>query len=120
LFASKLSGAMIASAPVTFIEETAAAVFQDLRGSPHVAVRVEPSLVDACKAELARKLKENGMESKLFVFPDPDIALGDCRIEWADGGIVRDRAALESAIDKAVETLFPGIQTMMTDTQEEG
>jgi flagellar assembly protein FliH len=116
LFANKLSGALIAAAPITFVEETASAIFQDLRGSPHVAVRVEPSLVDGCKAELARKLKENGMETKLFVFPDPDIALGDCRIEWADGGIVRDRRALEAAIDRAVVTLFPKAHQTLDDS----
>lgn len=120
LFSAKLSGALIASAPVTFIEDTAAAIFQDLRGSPHLAVRVEPSLVDACKAELSRKLKENGLETKLFVFPDPDVALGDCRIEWADGGIVRDRKALEAAIDRVVETLFPNAATDTDLTVEEG
>lgn len=126
LFANKLSGALIAAAPITFIEETASAIFSDLRGSPHVAVRVEPSLVDGCKAELARKLKENGMETKLFVFPDPDIAVGDCRIEWADGGIVRDRKTLEAALDQAVATLFPNvIQTPefsqeLTATEQEG
>lgn len=120
LFSAKLSGALIASAPVTFIEDTAAAIFQDLRGSPHLAVRVEPSLVDACKAELAKKLKENGLETKLFVFPDPDVALGDCRIEWADGGIVRDRKALEAAIDKVVDTLFPNTATDTDMTVEEG
>lgn len=120
MFSAKLSGALIASAPVTFIEETAAAIFADLRGSPHLAVRVEPSLVDACKVELARKLKESGIETKLFVFPDPDVALGDCRIEWADGGIVRDRKSLEGAIDKAVETLLPGAAADNNVTGEEG
>ena len=28
---------------------------------------------------------------------EPDIAAGDCRIEWADGGVTRDRAAARSA-----------------------
>jgi flagellar assembly protein FliH len=31
-----------------------------------------------------------------------DIAPGDCRIEWADGGLKRDRAATEAAIADAV------------------
>ena len=37
-----------------------------------------------------------------MVLAEPEIALGDCRIEWADGGIVRDRAATEAAIGEAV------------------
>ena len=37
-----------------------------------------------------------------MVLAEPDIAPGDCRIEWADGGVKRDRAAIEAAIDEAV------------------
>ena len=33
---------------------------------------------------------------------EADIAPGDCRIEWADGGLKRDRAATETAIAEAV------------------
>ena len=33
---------------------------------------------------------------------EPDIAPGDCRIEWADGGVKRDPAIIEAAIDEAV------------------
>ena len=34
---------------------------------------------------------------------ESDIAPGDCRIEWADGGLDRDRARAEAAIAEAVE-----------------
>jgi flagellar assembly protein FliH len=33
---------------------------------------------------------------------EADIAPGDCRLEWADGGMVRDRAATEALISEAV------------------
>jgi flagellar assembly protein FliH len=38
----------------------------------------------------------------LVVIAEPDIALGDCRIDWADGGVTRDRVATEAAIADAV------------------
>jgi flagellar assembly protein FliH len=31
------------------------------------------------------------------------VEFGDCRIEWADGGVVRHRAATEAVIAEAVE-----------------
>ena len=31
-----------------------------------------------------------------------EIATGDCRIEWADGGVVLERAAIEAKIDELV------------------
>ena len=37
-----------------------------------------------------------------MVLAAPDIATGDCRIEWADGGITRDSAATAAAIEEAV------------------
>jgi flagellar assembly protein FliH len=107
IFARKIAGRMIETAPLQAIEATARAIFTDLRGSAHVAVRVSPSLVDTCKTRIGLLMRENGIEAKLFVFPDPDIATGDCRIEWADGGIVRDRAKLEALIDRSVNLLFP-------------
>jgi len=109
LFARKLAGQLLDTLPLSAVEGAARAIFADVRGSPHVAVRVSPPLVDACKARLSTLLHESGMETKLFVFPDPDMASGDCRIEWADGGIVRSREALMRALDDALHTLMPGI-----------
>jgi flagellar assembly protein FliH len=36
------------------------------------------------------------------VLAEPEIAPGDCKIEWADGGIVRDTAKIDSAIGSAI------------------
>ena len=33
---------------------------------------------------------------------EPDIALGNGRLEWADGGLVRDLATVETAIDQRI------------------
>lgn len=107
IFARKLTGRLIDNAPTQTIEATARAIFNDLRGSPHVAVRVAPSLVDVCKVRLSLLMRENGLEPKLFVFPDPDVGLGDCRIEWADGGIVRDRGKLDALIEHSLNLLLP-------------
>ena len=42
------------------------------------------------------------------VLAEPGMAAGDCRIEWADGGVKRDLAATESAIDVAVARYVAG------------
>ena len=39
---------------------------------------------------------------RLVVLGEPDIRLVDARIEWYDGGIVRDSAALETQIDERI------------------
>jgi flagellar assembly protein FliH len=35
--------------------------------------------------------RQTGFEGRLVIMAEPDIAVGDCRIEWADGGVMRDR-----------------------------
>src|SRR5437588_543284 len=49
--------------------------------------------------EIARM---HGFDGRLVVLAEPGMALGDCRIEWADGGLSRDRASTEAAIGEAV------------------
>lgn len=106
VFARKMAGKLIDEMPVATIEATARAILSDLRGAPHVAVRVEPGLVDSVKSRLTLLFRENGIELKLFVFPDPAIRLGDCRIEWSEGGIVRDREKLEYLIDQTLDVVL--------------
>jgi flagellar assembly protein FliH len=102
-FASKLAGQLLDQAPMAVIEATARAIFDDLRGHPHVAVRVAPDLVEAAKEKLAGIARERGFEGRLIVMGEPEIPPGDVRIEWADGGIVRDRAAIERTMAAGVE-----------------
>ncbi|MCA3628750.1 MAG: flagellar assembly protein FliH [Methylobacterium sp.] len=106
VFARKLAGKLIEQMPVAPIEATARAILNDLRGAPHVAVRVEPSLLDDVKSRLVFLLRENGINLKLFVFPDPAVRSGDCRIEWAEGGIVREREKLEYLIEQSLDIVL--------------
>jgi flagellar assembly protein FliH len=45
-----------------------------------------------------RLARERGFEGRLVVLGEPDLAPGDARMEWADGGVVRDRARIEAAV----------------------
>jgi flagellar assembly protein FliH len=99
----KLAGAAIASQPLEAITEAARASFQHLRGVPHLVVRVNETLVEAVEARVQRLARERGYEGRLVVMGEPDIALGDGRIEWADGGIVREQGRIEAAVDSALK-----------------
>ena len=37
-----------------------------------------------------------------MILAEPEIATGDCRIEWADGGVVLERGAIAAKIDELV------------------
>ena len=69
--------------------------------------------------ELDRKVGEAidiYVNNRLVVLAEPDIAPGDCRIEWADGGINRDSAATTAAIDEAVKRYIEARQTSEATT----
>jgi flagellar assembly protein FliH len=100
--AGKLAPALIAREPVAEIAQLAAGCFNELRSSPHIAVRVHES-IHAQAQELLKKIAAaQGFEGRLIVLGDDTIAPADCRLEWADGGVVREAAATAGLINEAV------------------
>ena len=100
--AKKLAPALIAGEPFAEIAALASDCFHELIASPHIAVRVNDVLYAAAKEKLDDIVRARRFEGRLVVLAESDIAVGDCRIEWADGGITRDNAAADAAISEAV------------------
>jgi len=92
----------MAEEPQAEITALARECFRHLIAAPHVAMRVNDALYKEASETLAGIAREHGFEGRLVVLADPSIAPGDCRIEWADGGVVRDRKATEDAIAQLV------------------
>jgi flagellar assembly protein FliH len=100
--ARKLASELISREPFADIAALARHCFTHLVGAPHVVVRINDALHGLAREALAEIARTHGFEGRLVVLAEPEIALGDCRIEWADGGVVRDRAMTEAAINEAV------------------
>jgi flagellar assembly protein FliH len=98
----KLAPALMARQPLAEIAALATECFRQIVAAPHVVVRVNDALYAATREKLEDILRSSGFEGRLVVLAEPDIAAGDCRIEWADGGVIRDTAATEAAITEAV------------------
>jgi flagellar assembly protein FliH len=101
--ARKLAPALIAGEPFAEIAALAGECFRQLIAAPHIAVRVNDALYAVAKEKLEDIVRARSFEGRLVVLAGPEIALGDCRIEWADGGINRDSAAADAAISAAVD-----------------
>ena len=65
-------------------------------------MRIAEPIYEVAHKRLEEIARLHGFEGRLVVLAEPGMALGDCRIEWADGGLARDRAATEAAIVEAV------------------
>lgn len=102
LVARRLCAHLIARQPLA---ETLALVSEclgPLRKAPHLVIRIAEKDVEALKAQVDPIIHENGFEGRLVILGEPEISRGDCHIEWADGGIRRDRKALEGTIDTSI------------------
>ena len=100
--ASKLAPELIAREPFAELTALAAGCFRHLVAAPHVVVRVNDALQERARELLEETARAGGFDGRLVVLAEPEIAPGDCRIEWADGGVKRDRATIEGAIEESV------------------
>jgi len=100
--AAKLAPALIAREPFAEISALATECFHHLVAAPHVAVRVGPATYEIAKEKIEAIARAGGFEGRLVVTYDETLGPGDCRIEWADGGITRDQTATASAVDEMV------------------
>jgi flagellar assembly protein FliH len=100
--ARKLAPALIAREPFAEIAALASDCLNACTAAPHVAVRVNNELYAEARERLEGIARGRGFEGRLVVLGETEVAPGDCRIEWADGGVVRDGAALTRSIDDLV------------------
>ena len=70
--------------------------------APHVEVRIAGDIYEVAKSQLEEIARARGFDGRLMLTADPAMAPGDCRIEWADGGVIRNQAATVTAIDELV------------------
>jgi flagellar assembly protein FliH len=100
--ARKLCGALIAVEPLGEITGLVAECFSHLVSIPHLVVRINDQLYDAAHQRIEQMAKASGFQGRLVILAEPEIATGDCRIEWADGGVVLERGAIETKINELV------------------
>jgi flagellar assembly protein FliH len=115
----KLAPQLVAREPFTEIAALATDCFKQLVTAPHVVVRVNDGLLAIAKERLGEATRTRGFEGRLVVIAEPDIVLGDCRIEWADGGVTRDSDKTEAAIAEMVRR-YVVARTPFTPEQPRG
>lgn len=100
--ARKLCNELIAGEPLGEITALVSDCFSQLVSTPHLVVRINDSLYELARERIERLAKQSGFEGRLVILAEPEIGTGDCRIEWADGGVVLERAAIEAKISELV------------------
>lgn len=100
--ARKLASALVAQQPMAEIEQLIAECLASIDRAPHLVIRCSADLADAVRDAATARVQTSGFAGRLVVMGDPEIAAGDCRIEWVDGGLVRDQAVLTRDIDDRI------------------
>jgi flagellar assembly protein FliH len=100
--ARKLCSALIAGEPLGEVTGLVSDCFSQLVSTPHLVVRINDSLYEAARERIEKLAKQSGFEGRLVILAEPEIDTGDCRIEWADGGVVLERATIEAKINELV------------------
>lgn len=100
--ARKLASTLVAQQPTGEIEALIAECLAALDGVPHLVIRCHTDLADAVREIATERIATSGFTGRLVVMGEPEIPPGDCRLEWVDGGVVRDQAALNAEIDSRI------------------
>jgi flagellar assembly protein FliH len=107
----KLASELVAREPFAEIQALATTCFRDLVATPHVVVRLNDALYEEAQKRLAEIARQVGFEGRLLVLAEPDIVVGDCRIEWADGGMTRHQANADQMIGETVRRFLEARRT---------
>lgn len=107
--ARSIAGTLIDRQPLSEIETLIEACLTPLRNAPQLVVRLRAAEADALRERLGTIVERAGFDGRLVVLGEEGLAPGDCRIEWADGGIVRDRDKAIAAIESTVARHFAAV-----------
>lgn len=100
--ARKLCAELTSREPLAELTALVTDCLRHLVSTPHLVVRINDALYEAARERIEAIARQNGFEGRLVILSDPDIAHGDCKLEWADGGVTSDRAATEAKIAELV------------------
>ncbi len=118
LAARRFAAHLIAREPLAEVVALLSECLAPLRRQPHVVVRVNEKDSDRLKKAVDGLVYEKGFEGRLVILGEPELERGDCRIEWADGGLLRDRKALEKQIEASVRRYFAVRETARNASED--
>ena len=115
--ARKLADELIAREPLGEITALVSDCFAQLVSTPHIVVRINDAVYETAHTSIEALAKQSGFAGRLIILAEPSIETGDCRIEWADGGVVRERATIESKINELVGRYIASSHQDRTDLE---
>lgn len=88
---------------------------QSAMDEPRIVVRLSDTDFEPLEAALAPLPAQAGFPGRLVTLSDMNIASGDVRVEWADGGLIRDLSRITNAIADALSALSHEVEPDIDD-----
>lgn len=104
--ARKFAMNLVAREPIAEVEGLFRECIGKVGDAPHLVVRVNEELYEEAASRLQTIASQSGFEGRLIVMGEPDITIGDCRIEWAEGGVNRDLKNTDAQITRRLKSYF--------------
>jgi flagellar assembly protein FliH len=100
--ARKLAAGLIERQPQAPLLALLGQCLTSLEGASQLVITCHPDLAAPLGEPAQARLAAAGFAGRLVIEPDPRLALGDGRIEWADGGLARDHNAILAEIEARI------------------
>lgn len=101
-----LAGRLMKDQPESEIEAMIADCLSRLNEEPRLVIRTSGPMAETLRERLDEIAGQVGFQGHLVLLPDDTLGDQDCLVEWADGGVSRDQAALEAEVDSAIQTFL--------------
>lgn len=110
-----LAPTLVAKEPLAELETLLADCAANLRQTAKLTLTVNDTLVEAAEKRLQQVVDSVGFEGRLTLVGDPNTAIGDCRIVWTDGGVVRAIGDLDRTVRERVAHYFEARKGLIKD-----
>ena len=87
------------------IEAVVSGAIARLGEEPRIVVRVSDGLLDPVRERVGELTRNAAFEGRVIFLAEADMAPGDVRVEWADGGAERDTERLWQEIDELIRRM---------------
>ncbi len=102
---AKALPALAAKEPLAEIEAFATKCLNEAIDEPRIVLRVANGVYDAVRGQLDAIAAASGYAGRIVLLADDQLANGDARIEWADGGAERSLGAQLDELNAAMARL---------------
>lgn len=85
--------------------------FANFNAESKISFYLNPEVIGTIRENIAKLANHHDFEGKISLHKDSSLAPSDCRVEWENGGVERNSAALRNKVENLLEAENPQTET---------